>query len=161
MNIKTQIISLSTIAIVTLCVLNVTAASTSNMATAAHSEYATGTTAQQETSLGIGLVDQNFKPTNTTKVGQPVDLIGLLMYPSGDPNAPNYIENARVTIQQLSANGTWIPIGTATTETGELKGTFVMLLTPRAAGFNIYRATYDGDSQFAHSVSNVVVLTVY
>ncbi len=153
MNIRTQIISLSTIAIVTLCVLNVTAASTSNMGTAAHSEYATGTTAQQQTVLAIVLSN------NTTKINEPVYLLGGLA--SGTQSAPNYIENARATLQQLSANGTWIPIGTATTETGEYKGRFVVSLTPRAAGFNIYRATYDGDSQFAPSVSNVVVLTVY
>jgi hypothetical protein len=152
MNIRTQIISLSTIAIVTLCVLNVTAASTSNMATAAHSEYATGTTAQQQTVLAIVLSN------NTTKINEPVYLLGGLR--SGTQSAPNYIENARVTIQQLSANGTWIPIGTATTEADEYKGGFVVSLTPRAAGFNIYRATYDGDVQFAPSVSNVVVLTV-
>jgi hypothetical protein len=124
------------------------------MATAAHSEYAKGTTDQQQTMLGIVLSN------NTTKINEKVTLIGGLA--SGTPQTPNPIENARVTIQQLSANGTWISIGTATTEKdGEYKGMFFVLLTPRAPGVIIYRATYDGDNRFAPSVSNVVTLTVY
>ena len=154
MNIRMRITSLSIIALVMLCALSSAAVSPIKITTAAHSEYITGATAQQETVLAILLIN------NTTKIKEPVYLLGALA--SGTQSAPNYIENARVTIQQLSANGTWIPIGTATTERdGEYKGKFVVSLTPRVAGFNTYRATYDGDSQFAPSVSNVVVLTVY
>jgi hypothetical protein len=149
-----RIASLSIIALVMLCALSSAAVSPIKITTAAQSEHITGATAQQETVLVILLSN------NTTKINEPVYLLGVLA--SGTQSAPNYIGNARVTIQQLSANGTWLPIGTATTEKdGEYKGKFVVSLTPRVAGVSVYRATYDGDSQFASSVSKVVSLTTY
>ncbi len=154
MNIRMRITSLSIIALLMLCALSSAAASPIKITTAAHNEYITGATSQQETMLAILLSN------NTTKINEPVYLGGVLW--SGTQSALNCIENARVTIQRLSTNGTWIPIGTATTEKdGEYKGTFTMSLTPRAAGVIIFRATYDGDDRFAPSVSNVVTLTVY
>jgi hypothetical protein len=151
MNIRMRIISLSIIALVILCALSSAAASTIKITTAAHSEYITDATAQQKTVLAIWLSN------NTTKINESVYLLGILA--SGTPSAPSPIENARMTIQQL-ANETWIPIGSATTLAGDYSGMFVVSLTPRAIGSTSYRATYDGDGQFAPSVSNAVVLTV-
>ncbi len=154
MNTTMRITSLSIIALLILCALGSAAAAPIKMTAAAHKDYITSIATQQETTLALMLNN------NTTKINEPVYLGGVLW--SGTQSAPNYIENARVTIQRLSTNGTWIPIGTATTEKGgEYKGTFTTSLTPRGAGVFIFRATYDGDDRFAPSVSNVVMLTVY
>jgi hypothetical protein len=39
-------------------------------------------------------------------------------------------------------------------------GAFLMKLTPNVAGVYTYRIIYDGNSQYAPAVSNVVTLTV-
>ncbi|MGB8311327.1 MAG: hypothetical protein WCE81_05635 [Halobacteriota archaeon] len=56
MNMKTGMIGLSILALLTLCLPNVAAASTSNPTTAPHSEFATDATTQQITTLTFPLL---------------------------------------------------------------------------------------------------------
>ena len=156
MNIRIRIISLLIITLLTLCVLNIAAASTSTPTTATHNGYNTDATAQQTTMLVIKLMNNNGEEISTTKVGQTVDVVGVLV--SGTLT-PNFIGGAKVNIQ-LMTNGTWTTLGATTTETGQYKGMFAAPITPSFTGVFSYRATYDGDSQYAPSVSNVVQLTV-
>ena len=100
-------------------------------------------------------------------VGQYVDLRGILS--SGTPPASPYdyshgIANATVNIQSMNSDGkTWTTVDTKRTNLPNDypgAGTFILILTPKDVGAYTYRVTYDGDSQYAPSVSNVVTLTV-
>ena len=71
MKMKTRMISLSILAILTLCLLNVTAASTSNPTTAPHSKIVTDVKAQQPTTL-------TFTAPAQVKVNEWFDVSGSL-----------------------------------------------------------------------------------
>jgi hypothetical protein len=155
MNILEGMVSVFIIAMLTLCVLNIAAASTSKLTPATtlviYNGYATDATTQK-TVLEIML------SSNTTKVNEKVALIGGLR--SGTPQTPNLIGGATVNIQKFT-NETWTTFNTTTTiATGDYKGYFIVPITPSSTGVFSYRATYDGDSQYAATVSNVVRLTV-
>jgi hypothetical protein len=146
-------------ALLTLCVPNVAAAQASKVTPVTYSGHAldTDATAQQSTVLYITLMNKNGEEISTAKVNQTVDLVGGLV--SGTSSAPNYIGGAKVTVQAL-INETWTTLATTTTQTGQYKGFFIGTITPHAAGVFSLRAIYDGDSQYAPTVSNVVTLTV-
>lgn len=155
MNILKGIVSVLIIAMLTLCVLNIAAASTSKSTPATtlvtYNGYATDATTNQ-TVLEIML------SSNTTKVNEKVTLIGGLA--SGTPQTRNFIGGATVNIQKW-INETWATIDTTTTiATGDYKGYFSVPITPSSIGVFSYRVTYDGDSQYASVASNVVRLTV-
>jgi hypothetical protein len=139
-----------------LCAINVTAASTSKLATVTHNGYATDTRSQQQTHLAIKLANKNGDEISTTNVNQTVQLLGLLRM----PGTSNYIGGATVNIQLSLDGNTWTTILHTTTETGKYNGFFFASWTPQSTGVVYVRATYDGDSQYAPTVSNVVQVTV-
>lgn len=157
MSILKGVVSILIIAMLTLCVLNIVAASTSTSTPATtlvtYKGYVTNATTNQ-TMLEIML------SSNTTNVNEKVILIGGLT--SGMPQTQNFtgVGGATVNIQKW-VNDTWTTIGTTTTTaTGDYKGWFTAPITSSSPGVFSYRATYDGDSQYAPAVSNVVKLTV-
>jgi hypothetical protein len=141
----------------TLCVLNIAAASASTPTTATHNRYNTDTTDQQTTTLVIRLMNNNGDEIVTANVNQTVNVVGVLM---AGTLTPNFIGGAKVNTQLMKTNGTWTTISTTTTETGQYKGMFAAPITPTSTGAFSYRATYNGDSQYAPTVSNVVTLTI-
>ena len=79
-----------------------------------------------------------------------------------DPTPPHWIEGATINIQRLNYDGTaWYTIGSRTTQTGKYAGFFAATNDSANPGPYIYRATYDGDSQYAPAISNVEALRVY
>ena len=156
MNTRIRILGLLVIAMISLCAINVATASTSKLATVTHNGYAADTTSQQQTRLVIKLGNKNGDEISTTNVNQTVSLVGLL----GMPGAKNYIGGANVNIQGSLDGTTWTTVLKTTTETGKYNGFFLVSWTPQTTGVVYVRATYDGDSQYAPTVSNVAKLTV-
>ena len=141
-----------------LCVINVTAASTSTPTTVTQNGYNTDVTALQPTSLVIVFMNKNSNERiSTAKVNESVIFGGGLW--SGTASAPNYIGAAKINIQQMES-GTWTTVYTTKTGTGTGEGIFAVQLKSTSAGVLSFRATYDGDSQYAPAVSNVAQLTV-
>ena len=62
------------------------------------------------------------------------------------------IPNAIVNLQSMNPDGTWTTVYTDTTQNTNV-GLFMKKPTPEAAGVYTYRATHDGDSQYASAVS--------
>ncbi len=154
MNKKKALICLSIIAILTICVPNVAATPTSKQTSEVYSSYTMDVPVKERPILVILLSN------NDTYVNKPVDLYGLLG--AGDPHSPHWIENATINVQRLNYDGTsWSTIGSLTTQTGKYAGFFAGTITPRYEGPYIYRATYDGDSHYAPTISNVEALRVY
>ena len=141
-----------------LSAINVTAASTSKLATETHNGYATDGRSQQQTVIVITLFNKNGDKISTTTVNQSVILGGLLT--SGTSNPPNYIGGATVNIQGSLDGNKWVTISHIATQTGKFNGLFAVNWTQSNPGVIYFRATYDGDSQYAPTVSNVVQLTV-
>jgi len=134
---ETRMISLSVLSILTLCLLNVTAASPSNHATATNVKATIPTTL-------------TFNCPTQAKVNKSIDY--SLSLTSGGTG----VSGAIIHTQYLEANGQWTTLGTHTTDSnGNFAGIFIMYAT----GVYTYRVTYDGDSQYASSVSNEVVVT--
>jgi len=141
-----------------LCAMNVTAASTSKLTTATHNGYATDVRSQQQTVVEIMLLNNNGDKINTTTVNQSVILGGVLT--SVPSNSSNYLGGATVNIQGSLDGNKWIAITHVATQTGEFNGFFAVKWTQSKPGVIYFRATYDGDNQYAPTVSNVVKLTV-
>ena len=158
MNIRIRILGLLIIAMMSLCAINVTAASTSKLATVTHNGYATDARSEQQTSLAIKLGNKNGDEISTTNVNQTVFLVGALT--SGTSNPPNYIGGAAVNIQGSLDGNKWVTISHVATQTDKFNGLFAVNWTQSNRGVFYFRATYDGDSQYAPTVSNVVQLTV-
>jgi hypothetical protein len=97
---------------------------------------------------------------NVTDVDKSVDLFGELgTFKSG---AINYTEGATIHIQRLNYDGTaWDHIGDLTTMSGNYSGFFIVSITPKEQGAYVYRATFDGDSQYEPAISNWVALRAY
>ena len=117
------------------------------------------------------LATLNDKKTLIVGVGQSVPLGGVLSYgepPTSSVGSSHGIANATLNIQSLNLDGrTWITVAVTASETGldnpilvSTLGWFAVKLTPMAAGVYTYRLTYDGDSQYAPAVSDVLTLTV-
>ena len=143
MNMRKGVMTFSLIAIVTLCALNVAAASVSKPATAVYSNDITSARAAQSTTLTL------TAPTNV-KVNQAFNVSGYLATASG-----NGIAGAVVDVQYN--NGTaWVAMWNVTTDSsGHLSDTWGL----SQAGATSFRLAYNGDSQNAASVSNEVTIT--
>ena len=154
MRVKNAIISLSVLATLTICMFNsVAAAPVSKQTPDVHGSYAMSASDKVQPVIAILLSD------NVTTVNGTVSIYGGIA--TGESGALHYIAGATITIQQLSYNGTeWHNLGTLQTLTGKNTGFFVANYTPKVQGYHILRATYDGDSNYAPAVSNVVALIV-
>ncbi len=142
MKMKTRMISLSVLAILTICLLNVTAASPSNPTTAPHSKVVTDVKAQQPTTLTL------TAPTQAKLLEK--FYIGVSLTAGGTG-----VSGAIIHIQELS-QGQWL---TFTSHTTDSKGNYVGQLICNTAADYHFRVTYDGNSQYEPAVSNVVVVT--
>jgi len=166
MNMEKGLICLLIVTMLTLCVPNVAIASTSKLATGTHIGYATNVKGQQQTLFNITLaypVGGGEYITNvaiTTNVTQPVELWGYLGYAPDMQGRSNPIGGATVNIQASLDGNTWTPFFTTTTMTGTYIGGIKVQLTPHSTEVCYYRFTYDGDSQYAPCVSDVVQLTI-
>jgi len=139
---KTIMTSLS-IAILTLCLLNVAAATTSNPASVPHSKIVADAAASQPTTL-------TFTAPAQAKVKESFVTSGSLT--AGDKG----VSGAIIKIHTIQ-NGQWVNFGNSTTDSG---GNFRGSITTFTPGDHHYKVTYDGDSQYAPSASNEVVVTV-
>ncbi len=173
MGMKKAIISLSIIALLSICMFNgVAAAPVSKHPTDVHSNYAGDLRGIKQTYL---LAKFRGEVTAVTMgVGQYTYLDGVLASvtpPTSSQDFSHGIPNATVNIQSLNSDGkTWTTVATKTTWSTippsiynpelNVMGEFMVKLTPTAAGVYTYRVTYDGDSQYAPAVSNVITLTV-
>jgi hypothetical protein len=115
------------------------------------------------------LTNSSGDEIRTIEHNQQVVLSGVLAWRNPDaPNAaPDGIGGAKVNIQESLDGNTWNTVQTATTETrtdvseGEVgNGFFLVNWGSSGPGVFYFRATYDGDNQYAPAVSNVVRLTV-
>ena len=173
MRMKKAILVLSIIAILTICMFNsVAAAPVSKQTPDVHSNYAVDMRGNQQTYLTAWLGGGDA--TTTIGIGQNTYLAGALS--SGAPSTSltdllHGIANATVNIQSMNSNGGWTTVATRITDADStsldvqslsfsISGEFSAKLTPAVAGVYTYRVTYDGDSQYAPAVSNVVTLTV-
>ena len=143
MNMRKGMISLSIIAIVTLCAFNVAAASVSKPATTATGSDITGARAQQSTTL-------TFTAPANVKLNQNFQISGSLTSASGTGIAGAVVD------EQTYYNGTWYSMWNVTTDnSGHLSDTWGL----SQAGATSFRLAYNGDSQNAASVSNEVTIT--
>jgi hypothetical protein len=144
MNMRKGVMSLSLIAIVTLCVLNVAAASVSKPATAAYGNDITSARAAQSTTL-------TFTAPANVKLKQNFDISGYLTTASGNGIAGVVVD------EQTYYNGAWVPMYNVTTDSsGHLSDTWAL---SQEGAYN-FRLSYNGDSQNAASVSNQITITV-
>jgi hypothetical protein len=154
MNVKNVVIVVLIIALLTFCMPNVAAAPVSKQTINVHSSYATDIPSKDQPILVLLLSN------NVTNVGQSVDLFGLLATFRGDKI--NNIEDATIHIEQLNYYGTsWDRLGDLTTMSGNFSGFFTTRITPSDPGAYVYRATFDGDSQYAPAASHWVALRAY
>jgi hypothetical protein len=144
MRMRKGIISLSFVAMLTLCVLNVAAAPVSKLTIVPRSDLITYAMAQEPTNLTI------TAPTQV-KVNETFAITGYLT--SGN----NGISNAQVHLWWLlSANETYI-MGNSTTDSDGSFAIKLYFITP--GSFDI-QYTYDGNNQYAPCASNVAEITV-
>jgi hypothetical protein len=151
MSMRKRIISLSIVAILSLSTLNVAAALESKPTTTIHGGYTTSATAQQPTTLA-------FYAPPQAKIFEPTPVSGYLTTANGTG-----ITDARIVIQQLHDDGKWhlFSIVFTTGKDGRFSDTVVVYPKIFAAkGGYHFRATYDGDGQYAPSVSNEVIVAV-
>lgn len=153
MSMRKRIISLSIIAILSLCSLNVAAALESKPTATIHGGYTTSATAQQPTTLV-------FYAPPQAKIFEPTPVSGYLTTANGTG-----IADARIVIQQFSLFGDskWhlLAIVFTTGKDGHFSDTVVVFpkIFATKGGYH-FRATYDGDGQYAPSVSNEVIVAV-
>ncbi|MGB8310543.1 MAG: hypothetical protein WCE81_01610 [Halobacteriota archaeon] len=167
MRMKNAILSVSIIAILTICMFNsVAAAPMSKQTPDVHSNSAVDVRGQQQTYLLFG---GTTNTGTTVGVGQSVQTSGILSHDTPPTSLNDYshgLPDATVNTQ-LNYGGTWTTVATETTWAANygggagMTGVFFVTLTPGAAGVYTYRATYDGNSQYAPTISsNTVTLTV-
>ncbi|MGB8310975.1 MAG: hypothetical protein WCE81_03805 [Halobacteriota archaeon] len=143
MRMKNAIISLSILAIFTLCVPNVVVASESNPTTALHSKIVTDTKAYQLTTL-------TFTAPAQAKVNEWFNYGGSLT--AGGKG----VGGALIHVQYVW-NGRWTTFSNFTTDSD---GSWIRKIEPYTTGDYHFRAIYDGDDLYAPSVSNEVVVIV-
>ena len=168
MKMKKTIISLSIIALLSICMFNsVATARVTKHSTDVHSGYAADVRGNQQTYLVAYL--RNNHTAVTMAVNQSIWLNGVLSVgtpPTSVNDTSHGIPNATINVQSMNPDGkTWTTVYSErtlpdTSQTGyNYSGRFIMTLTPVVAGVYTYRVTYDGDSQYAPAVSNVVTIT--
>ncbi len=151
MNMRKAVIILSIIATLLLCTLNVAVASESKPTTTVHGGYATRATAQQPTTLAF------YAPAQG-KILEPTPVSGYLTTANGTG-----ITDARIQIQRLHGDGKWHLSSIVFTagKDGHFSDTVVVYTTIFATkGGYHFRAIYDGNGQYAPSVSNEVIVAV-
>lgn len=106
--------------------------------------------------MQIGTEDGTLGNSLTVKVGDKYAIVGALT------SGTTKIGGATIKVQASDDKQTWINAGSLTTFTeGKYEGMFLGSNTARnVTGTAYLRTTYDGDSQYAPTVSNVVTLTV-
>lgn len=146
MKTETRMISLTVLALLTLCLLNVAAASTSNPATAPHSKIATDVKTRTPTTLTFtcpttAQVNQSYAVSGSFTVGSK-GVGGAYIWP------------------QCVLNGQWYTFGHPYTT--DFNGNFADTWTSSVAGVQHFRVMYFGDyaGQYAASVSKVVTVIV-
>jgi len=144
MNIRKGIISLLIITILLFCTLNVAAASTSRSTSADHGGCSTGVTAQQPTMLTI------TAPTQAN--------LNVSFYINGTLTVGGKgIAGATVHFQMWDlTTSNWQTLWNCKTDVNGQFSTPVFLYLTADYTFRI---SYDGDSQYASSVSNDVTVT--
>jgi len=154
--VKRQTVILATFLIAVFATATIFAdvAAANKQTTETHSSYAMGASDKEKPKLVLTL-------NNTAiAVNTPVTLYGALT--TDEQGTSHYIGGATITIQQLNYDGTaWNKFGTLQTLTGKNAGLFAGSVTPKSKGYYVVRAIYDGDSNYAPTVSNVVALIVY
>ncbi|MGB8310604.1 MAG: hypothetical protein WCE81_01920 [Halobacteriota archaeon] len=145
MNMRKWVISLLIIAILSLCTLNAAAASTNRSTSADHGGCSTGVTAQQQTMLTI------TAPTQSN--------LNVSFYTNGTLTVGGKgIAGATVHFQMLDlTTSNWQTLWDCKTDVNGQFSTPVFLYL--VADYT-FRAIYDGNSQYASSVSNEVIVTV-
>jgi len=143
---------------------SVAAAPVSKQTTDIHSNYATDVKGVQQTYLLFG---DGTTHTDTMRINQHVDILGVLSYgtpPTSSMDSSHGIPDATVNIQSLNSDGqTWTTVATESTVSRELgaAGSFLVTITPKVVGVYTYRVTYDGNSQYAPTISsNTITLNV-
>ena len=150
---QTVILATFLIAVFATATIFADVAAANKQTTETHSSYAMGASDKEKPKLALILSN------NTTTVNTSVNLYGALA--TDEQGTLHYIGGATITIQQLNYDGTeWNKLGTLQTLTGKEAGFFAGSVTPNSKGYYIVRATYDGDSNYAPTVSNVVALIV-
>ena len=144
MGMKKAILSLSIIAILTLCLPNVTTASTSNPATAPHSKIVTDVKGQQPTTL-------------TFTVDAQATVNTWYNYSGSLTAGGTGVSGAVIHLQQKWHNITWMTIFNDTTDSN---GNFAGQIISYSTGDRDHRVTYDGYGQYAPSISNEVHTTI-
>ena len=141
---KTRIISLSILALLTICLLNVAVASPSNPEAAPHSKIVTDVKTRTPTTL-------TFTCPATAKVNQSYAVGGSLT--AGGKGA-----GGAYVWPQCVLNGQWYTFGHPYTT--DFNGNFADTWTSSVAGVQHFRFIYFGDyaGQYAASVSNVVTV---
>ena len=143
MKMKVKMVSFMTLAILTLCLLNVASASMSNLTTAPYCKIVTDVKAQQPTTITLtapqqATVNEWFSYSVSLTAGG-TGVIGATIH------------------TQVLKQGTWVTIGDHITDKN---GGFIGQLLSKTPGERHLRAVYDGSSQYAPSISNEVVITV-
>ena len=165
MKIKNAIISLLVIMILTICMFNsVAAAPVSKQTPDVHSNHAINVKGVQQTYIFAAI---GGGKTVTMGVGKNVSVDSILSY--GTPatswqDTSHGIPNAIINIQNMNSDGqTWSTIDTSITQSSSSTnvGSFTVKLTPKVAGVYTFRVTYDGDSQYAPAVSDVLTLIAW
>ncbi|HYA60830.1 MAG TPA: hypothetical protein VED16_01980 [Candidatus Acidoferrum sp.] len=146
MNLRKVIMSLSIIATLSLCTLNVAVALESKPTATFHGGYIASATAPQRTSL-------IFNAPAQVKTLQPVKVYGYLTTLNGTG-----ITDARICIQEFNMIGDsrWDYLSVVSTgDKGYFNDTVVIFsgLFATKGGYH-FRAVYDGDAQYERSVSN-------
>ncbi len=151
---QTVILATFLIAVLGTATIFANVAAANKQTTDTHSSYVMGASDKEKPKLALTL--SNY----TIAVNTPVTLYGALA--TGEQSNLHYIGGATITIQQLSYDGTtWNKISTLQTLTDKDAGYFAGSVTPTTKGYYILRAIYDGDSDYAPTASNVMVLIVY
>jgi len=139
---KKALIFLLIAAILTLCVPNVAAVTTSKYSTAAHSKIVKDVTARQPTTL-------TFTAPAQVTVNKSYPVYGQLTTTDGKG-----ISGAKIYIMLYTYGSFWIKVGDVlTTDSG---GKFSMEITQSYKSDYEHEAVYYGDMQYAGSISNVV-----
>jgi len=145
MNMNIKIISVPIITILMLGVLNVAAASSGTPTIAARDVYITNATAPQQTTIAINAPTQ-------VKTNESIYVNGTLS------TGAKGIATAVVHLQWLDlTTGNWTILSDGkTSESGQFSVPVFMYFPANYT----FRVIYDGDSRYAPSVSNEVMVTV-
>jgi len=157
MDMKKGAICLLIVTVLSLCVVNVTAASITRPTTVTHNGYATELRSQQQPAISLFFI-ANGKQIHTATVGQKVDIFGFLGVPG---NPPTLIGGATVKVYMSKDRTTWsggVPDQTFTN--GKYPGGYHLTWTPNSAGAFYFKATFAGNSQYDPCQTSIKQITV-